>query len=327
MNKTVARRAPAALLLIALPALGVLLPLRLYQQYSLLEAQTGFWKTESLWICALYVLLGALALVCAGYALARRKKLTLETAPRKRPAEAALAIVAAAALLWDAVQAARFALTVYLAFSRGESVAGTELQQNHALQFFVKSGAIAALLEAVFGSFGSVFFLQMALGGFRPKSARLGPLLALTPLLWSVCRVLRRFARTISYLRVSDLFLSLLGICALTIFLLAFAQLLSGVNARGKTPRLVASGLFAAVLLLICFVPRAVMVLLGRGAELSQDAVLEPCDPALALFLLVFLAGRVRLAPANMEETLAEADHDDTPQPFQRGVPEPPETP
>jgi hypothetical protein len=117
------------------------------------------------------------------------------------------------------------------------------------------------------------------------------------PVLWMVCRVLRRFSRTIAYLRVSDLFITIAALALLMTFLLAFAQILGGINGAGREWRLAAVGIPAAALLLLGFLPRVVAYHFVDGLVPSQDAVRELADPAMALFIIVFVYGRLRQGP------------------------------
>ncbi|MDR1927202.1 MAG: hypothetical protein LBQ33_01015 [Oscillospiraceae bacterium] len=296
--------------------LGGLLPLRLYQTLYQIEPVTGFWRVRSYTEWLLYAGVALLIVFPLVYATAARKQAVLELGSRHRWAEGVFAALAGVALAIDAVASLQLAQGVYRNFVQGIYLTGMEMENgSSALQYFIRSGTLAAAMECVFGAVSALFFAGLALLDFKPrKNGTPGRLLLLAPLLWGVCRILRRFARTISYLQVSDLFLELLLLACLLMFFLTFAQVLSGINGEGKESRLFAAGIPAAVLGLVCFVPRLVMRLLGRGAELSQDAPADWCLAALPLFILVFLGGRLlfgktaaKAAPAFAPAAAAES--------------------
>ena len=288
------RTLPGVLLLFAALLLALLLPLRIWQQANLVEPGTGFWLGSGLTVILLYAGLALLAAVPAGAAFALRKRTALDLTRKRRLAEGAAAALLAAAMVWDAVAAFRGALALFMgtgdAFSEG-----IEAQSSSPAVYYIRSGAMACVLESVFGLVGAVFFGTLAAADCLPKKKiYLSRAMSLAPLVWAICRVLRRFSRTISYLRVSDLFLGLAMLVALMLFLLAFAQLVGNFNHAGKASVLFAAGIPAAVLALLCFVPRIVAYGLGNPAA-PQDALIEWCDPAAALFIAAFLAGRLSL--------------------------------
>ena len=297
----VSRVLPAALILFAALMLAVLMPLRLWQQLHLVEQGTGFWAGGGPTIPLLYACLGVLVAVPAVVSFAQRKRAALDLTRKRRVVEGVVAVLAVAALVWDAIMAFRFALQLFSEMGGGAFLDSLEARSSNpmraALVYYIRSGAMACVLESVCGMLSALFFGQLAAQDFLPrKKIYVGPALALAPFAWAVCRILRRFSRTIAYLRVSDLFLGLAMIVALMLFLLAFAQCVSGRNSGYKAAVLPAAGIPAAVLALLCFVPRLVAYgFLGYTAP--QDALIEWCDPAMAALVLVFVAGRLFTGP------------------------------
>jgi len=292
-NQGVSRSLPAWSILFAALVLAVLLPLRLWQQINLVEQGTGFWLGGSVTVPLLYAGLGVLAAVPCAAALAVRKRAALDLTRKRRVLEGMTAALTAAALLWCAVTAFRFALRLFSGQGSGEFFDGFEARASSPMEFYIRSGAMACVLESVFGILSAVFFGQLASVDFFPKrNIYVSRALALAPFAWAVCRILRRFSRTIAFLRVSDLFLGLAMLVALMLFLLAFAQCVSGRYGASRTAPLLAAGIPAAVLALLCFVPRLVTYGI-MGLTPPQDALIEWCDPAIAMFALMFMAGRL----------------------------------
>ncbi|MDR1733280.1 MAG: hypothetical protein LBR73_00125 [Oscillospiraceae bacterium] len=292
---------------------AALVPLRVYQVMYRQEAETGFWLVRDEWIYVLYGILAVLCLVPVLSGMILRRRAAVDLGRKLRPVEATFAVLCAAGFIWDAVISFQFASQVWLDYRSGIYIEGFETGATSALQYMVKTGSAAAFLQTLFAACGALLFVQIALINFRiVKRMEVGRLLALMPALWAVCRIIRRFVRTISYIRVPDLFLALLAICFLMIFLLAFAQHISGMNNPGREGRMLGAGIPAAVLLLAIFVPPTVMFLMGRSADLSQDASMELADVGLALFILTFLAGRLLFAPKGYRPDKGNPPSEDT---------------
>ena len=301
-NKNQMRAMYVPLVLFAALLLALLLPLRLWQQLHLVEPGTGFWLDSDATVTLLYAGLGALVAVPAVVAFALRKRTSLDLTRKRRIVEGIMAALVAAALVWDAFAAFSYALRLFGGFGRGDFIDGIDMQSSSPGIYYIRSGAMACVLESVAGLLGALFFGDLAAADFLPgKKIYLSRAMALAPFAWGVCRVLRRFSRTIAYLRVSDLFLGLMMLVALMLFLLAFAQTVGSVNNTNKAAILFGAGIPAAVLALLCFVPRFVAYSL-RGITAPPDAAVEWCDPAMALFILAFCAGRLSLGAAPVKK-------------------------
>ena len=77
------------------------------------------------------------------------------------------------------------------------------------------------------------------------------------------------------------------------IFFTAFAQLNSKIESKGLDWKLVAFGLPAAVLALVCFVPRFIMLISGKGDMLYTGSPAEYCDLMTALLALSIVLTRI----------------------------------
>jgi hypothetical protein len=313
-NKTNATKAgglAAPMLLFGALMTAVLLPLRLWQQLNTVEEHTGFWKTENWDAMALYIGLALLIAVPVIAALIFRRQTALDVGRRSRIPEGILALLVGVTLVMDAYTAFQFAVKLFSDFGRQVILEGYETQSGSPLQYFIRTGAVAALLETLFGVGGMLFFVNLALADFLPrKRVPLQRFLALMPLFWCICRLLGCFSRMINFLRVSDLFLNILMLTLLMLFFLAFAQTLSGINCENKAFRLLGAGIPALVLMLLCFVPRLAAYRI-QGFAAPQDASIAWCDPILALFLAVFLAGRLVRVRTDAEKDKEATGTDD----------------
>jgi len=286
------------LLFFAALVLAVGLPLRIFQQFTLVEP-SGFWRRGEATQFVLYALAAALVMVPAVCAIFMKRKAALDLTRRRRAAEGVAALFAACAMLADAAAAGVLANDLLNGLAMNAGRGGS--------QMIFRSGAAAVAMESAFAVCAALLFAGLAIVNLFPKKKiYLNRLLLLTPVFWAASGMLRRFARTINYLRVSDLFLSVLTLAALTLFFLYFAQLFSDINSERRAARLCAAGIPAAVLCLMCFVPRAAAYL--GGVALSQDATLDLWALALPAFILIVIAGRLRVEHPGDGAEMAEEE-------------------
>ena len=122
-------------------------------------------------------------------------------------------------------------------------------------------------------------------------------------------RLIFRFTATISFIKVSDLLLEMFMLAFMLIFFTAFAQLNSKIESKGLDWKLVAFGLPAAVLALVCFIPRFIMVISGKSEMLYTGSPVEYCDLATALFALSIVLTRIGWVGGNADaKEEAQAD-------------------
>jgi hypothetical protein len=76
---------------------------------------------------------------------------------------------------------------------------------------------------------------------------------------------------------------------------MAFAQVTAKVNGKGLEWKLYAYGLPAALFCLICFIPRVVVLVLGKGDLIADGSSVEIVDLTAAAFILFVLVDRSRV--------------------------------
>ena len=77
------------------------------------------------------------------------------------------------------------------------------------------------------------------------------------------------------------------------LFFMAFAQVNSRVDADKKEWKIASYGLPAALLALICFVPRFIVMITGNADLLHDQSPAEYCDFGIALFIISTVLTRV----------------------------------
>ncbi|MBR2731283.1 MAG: hypothetical protein IKD72_04775 [Clostridia bacterium] len=259
------------------------LPLRVLQYLNVIEKGTGFYTGLHWSIFALFGVLTAAVALCVILGLTRRSKVGYLKDGGRQIAAGLLALPAAAAVLYDALLCVNANFSLGLPFSlpgQGELTA---------------AAARVILLEGVFGVLSALFLLLMGVSMLsgRKLGGTFYRLLTLTPVLWSIFRMIFRFTRTISYIRVSDLLLEMLMLIFQILFFMALAQCEAQVGDKKIPWKLAGYGLPAALFGLLCFLPRAIMIAIGRADVIYAYSTLEYCDLALALFALAVAASRL----------------------------------
>ena len=254
----------------------IALPLRTIQFFTVLEEKTGFFASYDLSVYLLYGIIAFSVIAFAALGIFKRKKLDFNRDVTKRPVSGVISLLTAVAV-----------------FSDGLIKAGTVMDDGSSLVEYGRMGAVSfnteKLLfgaEALFAVISAIFFLSLGLVYITGKTnGSEHRLICLSPIIWCIIRMAYRFTRTISYQRVSDLTFELLMLAFLIMFFMAFAQVNSQISDKNCEWKLAGYGLPAALLALICFVPRFIVTVIGKDFLLYEYSPAEFCDLGTALFI------------------------------------------
>ncbi len=254
----------------------IALPVRTLQYFTVLESKTGFF-TENDWsVYLLGIILGAavISLVVLGFFKRKTLDYSLETV--KRPGQGILGFTAAAGMIMNAAGIA------------------VELMNSGSFSEEEKTSVLLLGIQAVFALLSAIYFLALGFSFVGGKSnGSEHRLVSLAPVIWSIFRLVFRFTRTISYIRVSDLMFEMLMLVFFILFFMAFAQVNSRVDGDKKEWKIAAYGLPAALLALVCFVPRFIVMITGNAYLLNEQSPAEYCDIGVALFIISTVLTRV----------------------------------
>lgn len=273
----------------------IALPMRVFQSFSLIEGGTGFYTEDNWSIGVLYAVLIIAVLAILLLGIAKRKKLDFSLEAVKRPGLSWLSLIAACGIMLDA----------YNCFTGIMSVDETVTMSENAA--FDSSKLILAA-EGIFAVISAIYFIMLWLTYLKGKTngAELR-LLALAPVIWNIFRLVARFMRTISYIRVPELLFEMIAIAFLILFFNAFAQVNTGLGEKNGEWRIGAYGLSAALMALICFIPRMILTVSGNTDLLYSQSTLQFCDIGIALFIIAAVLTRVT-------DRLPEEEKTDTPE-------------
>lgn len=258
----------------------IAIPVRILQFFTVIESGTGFYS-ETDW--SVYLLFGVIAVSIIAFialGISKRKALDYSLETIKRPGLSALSLIAACGAALDTYSN----IMKYTEASEIIPVSNSP----------VNGASIILLLQAIFALLSTVYFVLLWLtylkGSSNGSKIRL---LALAPVIWNIFRIVVRFMRTISYIRVSELLFEMLMIAFLVLFFMALAQATTGIDSEKTEWKIGAYGLSAALLSLICFVPRVVVMLTGNSHLFYAESSIEFCDLGVALFIIGTVFTRV----------------------------------
>ncbi len=262
----------------------IALPLRTVQFFTVLEGGTGFFSSVDTSVYMIYAVLSIAIIALVIIGISKRKKLDYSYEEIKRPGLGILSVTAAVGIAMDAVNCV----------SQIANNTDSFLFYSAEGQMTVNSEKFVFTAQAVFAIISAVYFLISGTGLYTGKniSSKLR-LLSLSPVLWSVFRMVYRFTRTISYLRVSDLTFEMVMLMFMILFFMALAQANSKIGSKNVEWKVAAYGLSAALLALICFVPRFIVAISGNSHLLYSYSGVEYCDIAIALFILATVLTRI----------------------------------
>ena len=295
-NKSIASGFGIGVIIMAIAAV-VALPIRTMQFFTVLEGESGFYR-EADW--SVYLLYGVLALSIVAilvYGIFSRKRLDYSLEVSKRPVMGVVSMAAALGVLLDAAFCITSAMKI-------EEISSGLSTANY-VEGMTQGDGVILTAEAVFAVFTSIYLVVL---GFSYLSGKTNGseyrLISLAPVIWSIFRLVYRFKRTISFVRVSDLLFEMIMICFMIMFFFAFAQVNSRVGGKGNEWKIAAYGIPAALLALVCFVPRFIVTITGNAQLLYSYSAAEYCDFGVALFIISAVLTRVtdKLPEAKNEE-------------------------
>ena len=175
------------------------------------------------------------------------------------------------------------------------------------LQFVIHSVFIRILgLAQPYLVLGEIVVVILTIGSFSGKTSGTEyRILSLTPVFWSIIRMVGRFMRTISYVRVSELLFEMVMLVFMIMFFMAFAQCNSKVNEKDCIWKVAAYGLPAALLALVCSVPRIILSLIGSADLIYSQSSVEFADLGIALFIIAVVLTKV-ISKTESDETEEE---------------------
>lgn len=279
--------------------------LRTVQFFTVIEEnQTGFYIANNWSVYLLYIVLAAFALSSVVLGFINRKKLDYDREAKKRPILGAVSLVAGVGAFTDGLGSILKVLSNHAPIVE-YTYDGAAIWNTDKIIFFA---------EAAFATLSAIFFLALGLSLISGKTnGSEHKLISLSPVLWCIVRMIFRFSRTISYLKVSDLTFELLMLVFSVLFFMAFAQVNASIDCKNCEWKLAGYGLPAALLAILCFVPRVIVTLSGRTGLLYEYSPVDFCDLTTAAFIITAVFTRLTDRVEKPEEEKEPATEEEIP--------------
>ena len=250
--------------------------LRSVQILNFIDRETGFYTGGTILTVALYGLLAAvsLAFVVKAYLSAESEKIRIQGI-RNVPL---------------GVSAVFFALSLVFDFVSGFTSMGSGSEMSADFKNLMLTGTMPRFLQSLFALASAIYFVILAKDYFKgTMKASKHRILATMPVGWAGFRMVCRFVRQISFIKVSDLFLELIMLAFMLIFFMALAQVVSGVYSDGFSWRIPSFGAAAALIAATISLPRLVFTFVGFEKYVNTMHTFQLADLAFFVFILMLI--------------------------------------
>ena len=261
----------------AFAAILIAVPLRIYQYIKLIDPTTGFYIEEDFSVFVLYAVLAAVMVI--SILLPYLKHKTIQTSDIGKGSKIFLAVS-----LLMALGIAVDAVSLISDFVNLISEAPKYLDRRGLSDYLSAQGGTLILLQGIFAVISAFYFIISGLSTLNEAMKSKFKILALSPVVWCVFRLLVRFKRTIAFTNVSDLFIELFAIVFAMVFFLAFAQIRSKIDAENIFWKIYAYGVPTALLAAVCFLPRFILLITGQGEMINSMHPVYVSDFTLTIY-------------------------------------------
>lgn len=276
------------------------LPIRLYQYFTVIAPSTGFYRSLNWAVYVLYLIVGAFSLLNIVLTMLSVEAVQSKMPEGKSKLLGVAGIVYAICFIIDAIAKISSFAMAFIGYSAGHVRVGL-------WNYITANGYVPVILQALFALFAAIYFIVFGMSYLAGKNTfRDSKLLALTPMLWAVARMIAGLMKPISYVKVSELLLELFATALLMITFLSFARVSSQISEKGEMRKIFAYGLPAALFCLVCSVPRFILFVIGKGSALAEGYGVEVMLFSSAAFILIFIGVSLYMGNKEVPEELQE---------------------
>ncbi len=251
----------------------VCIAVRCIQMAKFIDSETGFTTGGKLFSIILILLLlsTVLAFLVKAFLSAESEKLQLQGVKSKP--------LGAATLF--------FSVSLLFDFVSGFTVIG-DAGAIGDFKNLMLTGTMPRFIQSFFAIFSAFYFLLLSKDYLKgTQKASKHRVLAIMPVGWAGFRMVCRFVRQISFVKVSDLFFELIMLALMLIFFMAFAQVVSGVYSEGFSWRIPSFGAAAALIAIILSVPRLIFTVINFEKFINPQHTFQLTDFAFFVFILL----------------------------------------
>lgn len=259
-----------------------------------IDSETGFLTGGEAFYTFCLVIIAAVCLFFALVSFLSSESKKIELAGIKDKGSAVAAAVFGVALIYDFGSSFVDSVLVLDKISAGYFTESAELFKE-----LMSTGTLPYALQSVFALFSAAYFFILAksfsAGSLRAHNHKY---LALSPVAWAAFKIITRFVKQISYIRVSDLFLELIMLAFMILFFVALSQVISGVYCDTSRWRIPALGLGGALISLSVNVPRLVLTVFA-DEFVNKEYSFNLADTVFAVFAIIVVIAAVKAKKEN----------------------------
>lgn len=284
---------PLAVIMAIATLFGV--PIRTFQLLNYIDSTTGFWAVENFTVPILYALCIIITVISLGIAFFSGIMPTPDFAEKRNIPLGITSLFLTFAFLIDAISQMGTYITIF-----GNYVPE---QYDSFFTYLVSTGSLALTCQSLFALFSAFYFALVGFSSFLGNSNYAKTrVLAVSPVVWGICRMIYFFANPISYRNVSQLLLEMATLTFALMFYISFARIASKVNEESSMWILWFSGSAGAFFGYVSALAPFILLITGKGEFISPSYPIEYTDLAFALFATVTLLSNLpRTIKSNTE--------------------------
>ncbi len=261
-------------------SLVILLPVRVYQLLALVEPGTGFFSESDMTVGLIYALAIIFPLAFLILSFVSREVPSPKLPVGKNALLSVSSVLMSVGLAADIVKTEKSFLP---SFSSSSEQFAALLKIN-----LTKRGSFFTGLEFIFAIFAFIYFVIFATSHIGGKASyKEYKFLALSPLLWSMARLITKLIQEISFLRVSELLFEIFMLVFLMLFFMTFARISTGIFTEDGMWGIYGYGLCAALFAALVTIPRLVMAVVGREPVSGNE--FNFCDLSCLIFIVTYI--------------------------------------
>lgn len=262
-----------------LAAVLIAVPLRVYQYLKLINPTTGFFESNDFSIPVTYGILALALVICIIFSYFNHKSIQPVTIGKGSKIFLTVSLIMAIGAAVDCI-----GLVTDVTDLLDDVPKYFDFEKTTA--YLSSQGGTLKVFEAVFAALSAFYFAVSGLSSLNNDTKPKFRLLALSPVVWCVFRLLFRFKRTIAFINVSDLLIELFAIVMTMVFFLAYAQIKSKIDSDSIFWKIYGYGLPAAMLALVCFVPKLILILTGQSDAINELHPIRVSDLTFAVYAI-----------------------------------------
>ena len=167
----------------------------------------------------------------------------------------------------------------------------------------MSSGVLPYALQSVFALASAIYLFILAKSFSKgSKAAYNHKYIALAPVAWAAFKIITRFVKQISYIRVSDLFLELIMLALMILFFVALAQVASGIYSDASRWRVTALGLGGALLSLSINIPRLILAVFVPSF-VNSEYPFNLADAVFGFFAICVSMAAIKVSSAKISDS------------------------